>query len=790
MSSKLHEQNANTSKWRWPIDLTKYERRTSLSKQEAVALANLTSNRLGLGRANSIQWSVQARKDLKRLTLPINDALDVIAAQNQGDASISSGISLMRGKLLNIYVSVTQHLRRTCWSWKREDWTNIFDPRTLICGYKLLNQPRQLMLATGYLLSDRINLSDIRDYCLFQSAQLARKVFGGALVDARIKRVQDALCDMGYERTSYHITKAIPHALCYALLLNRSGYIEDLSFETLVDFREREQRRAVKVAYYTVSNALASLGLIPRPLLPDRTNQKLKNSTTVTDISPEWVRWAERWRETSTLAKETRNYSYYTLLKVGRWLAAEHPEIVSPKQWTRELAAEFASVIVNLKSGQFASCTKRIPREKIGKPQSPKGKKMYFDVMRRFFQDCQEWEWIPASFSALRYFQTPKSILALIGPNPRIIADDIWAKLLWAGLNLVVDDLRCTPNGGGPFYPLEMVRAVTVVWLFAALRSNEIYRLPLGCIRWQRGDVVIPTTGDTLSKDAVCWLDVPVNKTNTAFSKPVDRVVGEAIRNWEQVRPPQPRACDTKTGEMVYFLFSYRGRRIGSEYINNILIPILCHKAGVPLKDATGTITSHRARATIVSQLYNSDEPMSLEELRVWLGHKELYSTDHYAAKTPTNIAKSFSEAGYFERNLRTIKVLIDRDAVVSGAAASGEPWQYFDLGHGYCMYDFFAKCPHRMACAKCQFYLPKDSIKAQLIEAKSNLQHMLVSLPLTEEEREAVEEGIQYFNKLIEGLADVPTPAGPTPRELEISSRQLPVLTLTESVVRTKDDS
>jgi hypothetical protein len=53
---------------------------------------------------------------------------------------------------------------------------------------------------------------------------------------------------------------------------------------------------------------------------------------------------------------------------------------------------------------------------------------------------------------------------------------------------------------------------------------------------------------------------------------------------------------------------------------------------------------------------------------------------------------------------------LIDRDAVLTGAAADGNaPWKYYDLGEGYCTYDFFAKCPHRLAFARCPFYLPKE---------------------------------------------------------------------------------
>jgi hypothetical protein len=39
------------------------------------------------------------------------------------------------------------------------------------------------------------------------------------------------------------------------------------------------------------------------------------------------------------------------------------------------------------------------------------------------------------------------------------------------------------------------------------------------------------------------------------------------------------------------------------------------------------------------------------------------------------------------------------------------------------------------MACAKCDFYAPKDSARAQLTEAKDNLQKMPVTIPLTDDE-------------------------------------------------------
>ena len=49
----------------------------------------------------------------------------------------------------------------------------------------------------------------------------------------------------------------------------------------------------------------------------------------------------------------------------------------------------------------------------------------------------------------------------------------------------------------------------------------------------------------------------------------------------------------------------------------------------------------------------------------------------------------------------------------------------------------------------------------------------MLEFVKLTDEERLLVTEGIELHQALIERLADVPTPAGPTPRELEVSRQR-----------------
>ncbi|MER7000653.1 tyrosine-type recombinase/integrase [Streptomyces sp. NPDC000410] len=272
-----------------------------------------------------------------------------------------------------------------------------------------------------------------------------------------------------------------------------------------------------------------------------------------------------------------------------------------------------------------------------GKPLSPRTKAGYLTATRTFFRDCQEWEWIPRRFDPVRALATPRSVAALIGPNPRVIADDIWAKLLWAGLNVDPEDFPT--NTYGLCYPIELIRAITLAWLFGGLRSDEISRLRTGCIRWQHDGFPIPGDSDeVLARDAVCLLDVPTHKTGTSFTKPIDPLLGKAIEAWQDARPQQPKMLDRKTGEQVDFLFAHRAKRLAITYINTAVIPSLCRKAGVPTADVRGNITSHRARSTIGSQLYNAKEPMTLFELQAWLGHRSPEATQRYAKITPNTL--------------------------------------------------------------------------------------------------------------------------------------------------------
>jgi len=743
-------------RWAFPLSPERYDRRAELTEVERRTLRELgpkalrRNGILGIPRRAAAQW-----KTLTRLVEP----LDTVRAGLHHRDNVR--FRRAGAHAVAIILQNCADTGRSYWAWTTQDWAQL-------CGSSVqsFSAARQLptettvrpfVVALAYLLGgfDAVELLGT-----FNRLHLARLVFGAEAVEEAMSQASAVLDQWGYRGvlTGRH---RLPGVFSQALLLNRSPRLHDLdtaAFDRLRAHPATNNHHGEML--YALQRAVAALGYCDPPVRTGNNHAPAIDGTTAA-----WADWVQRWHDTSTLTPKVRATVRTIMAKAGRWLAAEHPEITGPGEWTRATCAAWVAAVDRMTVGDWVQRRDALG-DRVGEPISPRTKAQNLTAVRTFFRDCQEWEWIGRRFDPNRALAVPRSVAALIATNPRVIADEVWAKLLWAGLNLDPGDLP--GNTADTYYPMELIRAITLTWLFSGLRSDELSRLRVGCVRWQHDGQPIPAdTPDVLAEEAVCLLDVPVHKTGTAFTKPVDPLLGQAIEAWQALRPTQPATLDRKTSEHVHMLFAVRAHPVAKNYINRTIIPALCARAGVPTSDVRGNITSHRARSTIASQLYNAKEPMTLFELQAWLGHRTPNTTQHYAKISPNTLSKAYTEAGYFARNVRTIEVLLDRDAITSGAAATGQPWQHYDLGHGWCSYTFFEQCQHRMACARCDFYTPKDSTKAQLLEASANLQRMLATIPLTDDERVAVDDGHTAVTALLDRLADVPTPAGPTPREL-----------------------
>lgn len=734
-------------RWNWDGNLSRYDRSAALMPDERDQLARF-AERIANGRKG---WPPGLKSGLTRILEPLYQALDhlgVDATDKRNRTVRSTAVSLLLRAMHKWQISF--------WGFTAEQWHAIIgaDYYAYIRHHGVTANARHQILGIAYLL---YGFDDWWNVGRLSVHLLAEKIFGQQRMEANLNAVLEPLHTWGFSKTGE--TTAVACALAGIFLKQRTCTLQDIKRDTLLELYRHAAAAKTRRGLILLSYVLTRYAVIDRPLGRDGhipSDKSIRHTAAAEGVHPAWLDFAERWFATSTLQRTTRVSVLYRILQAARWDSAVNAADCGPSSWTRQRCVEFVAAVDRWKVGDFSRVT-GLNSGKTGQPFSAATKEGLLRGTRSFFCDAQEWEWLPRHFDPVRTLRTPKSIRSLIGPDPRVVDDNIWAKLMWAGLNLTDDDIkkRGIPHmSRSGSYPLKMIQAVAVVWLFTGLRRNEVMRLRLGCVRWDRS-----AAEQDGPANATCFLDVPVNKTNVAFSKPVDSVVGHYIDEWERVRPPQPALIDPKTGESVHLLFSYRNRSLGDTYLNASLIPLLCHKAGVPADDARGAITSHRARATIASQLYNAKEPLDLFQLQQWLGHRSPESTRHYTRISPTRLAKSYTDAGYFARNLRAIDVLIDRDVVEQGSAAD-EPWKFYDLGHGYCSYDFFEQCPHRMACARCDFYIPKESSQAQILEGKANLLRLTQEIMLNDEERAAIDEGVQAYDRLLDRLAKVSVPS------------------------------
>lgn len=747
----------------WSIDTTGYDRSPLLTDLEREGLKRLLAD-WGDRQRSSVPKDLGFR--LLRLLQPLYDILDTLGVQRR---SCLIAITALCG-------SMHEH-RTVYWAWSEREWavllTDAFHryPR----GYTNANanrQPRYQLLTLAYFIGPQTDfwLPFLKEV---SPLAFARLLFGEEVLETALAQITEALLTWGYRAETTGARMLLRTTLVEVFLSCRSAHLEQVTHTRLDALREKLVPPSKRAVLERISKALAQLGIIDTPLLPAQEMRKLLPEHRNTDgVDPEWVQWCLQWYHFSDLTPKIRWRYVGKLFQTGRWLKQEHPEVTCPHQWTSRLAAEYVAAIDQMKVGDFGIpeyCAKLKGRG--GTPLSARTKDQQLAVMRAFFRDMQEDPHaVPRRFDAARAFRTPRTIRNQLGPDPRDLDPLLWAKLVHAALNLTEADLPRTKHGA-LHYPVAFVRALAAVWVYSGLRSDEIIRLRLGCIRGPRENATVPETGEVLPKEATCFLTVPTNKTGGTFQKPVNPIVGHRINEWERVRASgQPARGDRKTGTKMEYLFAHRGKSLGREYLNARLIPLLCERAGIPRADERGAITSHRARATLATLLYNAPEGLSIFELMQWLGHKDPGTPQHSTRVKPTKLAAAYSQA---ERNSRLIEALVDTKADITGKVNI-----YYVLGeHGLCGNPDWSSCLYRMACIKCPFFLPTD--QARLIEASRTVKRFMEVVELTEEELAAVRDDYHKLEAAVERTQHIATPTVLRRRAKGANSRGIPLSVL-----------
>jgi hypothetical protein len=297
---------------------------------------------------------------------------------------------------------------------------------------------------------------------------------------------------------------------------NSSPFPHDLTSDFLQEVRAGGLvGRRLDGYVHGLHRALAELGYVNPPPAPAFT----PGPAVISGAPEAWTELVERWCSTSTLTPKVRSSTRAVLGKAGRWMAAEQPDVAGPADWSRQTCASWVAAVDRMSVGDYVqrAVTTGSGREPA---QAQEQGQLAADDPRVLPRPAGMGMDPPPVRPCYRVAH-PAVGEGAHRPGPRVIADDIWAKLLWAGLNLTPEDL---PSSGGQFYPLELIRAVTLTWLFSGQRSDEIARLRLGCIRWQHDGAGI--RGDdhrVLARDAVCLLDVPCTRPAARSPSPSTR---------------------------------------------------------------------------------------------------------------------------------------------------------------------------------------------------------------------------------------------------------------------------
>jgi hypothetical protein len=286
---------------------------------------------------------------------------------------------------------------------------------------------RPFVVALGYQLG---GFGGFQHLGTFNRLHLARLVFGEDAVETALEQVGEVLGQWGY-RGPDNAKNRMRGSFSQALLLNRSPRLQDLTTEAFATLRAHPASHGHHgERLFALQRAVAALGHCDAPV-----RCGYNHAAGIQGTAPEWAAWVERWHDTSTLSPKVRAIVRTIMAKAGRWLADVEPEIVEPGQWTRQICASWVAAVDRMAVGDYVQRRdQRQPR--AGEPILPRTKVHILVASRTFFRDCQEWEWIPRRFDPSKALAVPRSVSALIGTDPRVIADDVWAKLLWAGLNL------------------------------------------------------------------------------------------------------------------------------------------------------------------------------------------------------------------------------------------------------------------------------------------------------------------------------------------------------------------
>jgi len=277
------------------------------------------------------------------------------------------------------------------------------------------------------------------------------------------------------------------------------------------------------------------------------------------------------------------------------WIAATHPEVESFAEVTRPQVLAYALSLDAV----------TVPR--TGLPLAAATKVRYLSGLSVFLRDVSAWGWDDAPMHALL---TAGDLPRLPLRVPRYVPDDELARLMVA-----VRALSC---------PYQ--RAALLIARWSGARKDEIRRLPVDCL--------------DAYPDGTPRLRLPAGKTKRERLVPLNGEAAEAIRAVQALRRGERGFRDMHTGVETRYLFMNHGKLYSGHYLFDYPLHGACRAAGLVTADGKPTVSAHRLRHTVGTQL--AERGAKLRTIMTVLGHTSPTMTMVYAQISDREVLKDY----------------------------------------------------------------------------------------------------------------------------------------------------
>ncbi len=314
---------------------------------------------------------------------------------------------------------------------------------------------------------------------------------------------------------------------------------------------------------------------------------------------PDLQEWPDRWiaRKRQTLARGTLDHVAVSLRHFVKFLSSWSPAISTFADVT---PARFSAYLLLLQS----EATRR-----TGAPLSITARRARAGIVARFLADGAALGW--PDFPN-RPLLDPNDLPRVPHRIPRFIPEGELSRLMEQ-----VPKLEC-----------EFQKTALVVARWSGARRSEITRLRLDCLDQY--------------PDGTARLRIPAGKTLRERMVPLHDDAAFLLRGLiaKRLQARDRPILDERTGEFVRFVFYRRSGRISPDYLLQESLKAICTLVGLVSPNGKPTITAHRFRHTVGTQL--AERGAKLHTIMSVLGHQSPHMSMVYARISDAEVLRDY----------------------------------------------------------------------------------------------------------------------------------------------------